>query len=78
MALSGDAPIDADDIQVQVTSSATTAQAAGQLGDQLESVERDAILQALEENRYNKTATARELGLTLRALRYRMQKLGID
>ena len=33
---------------------------------------------ALEANRYNKTAAARQLGLTLRALRYRMQKLGMD
>ena len=38
----------------------------------------DAIVRALEEARYNKTAAARQLGLTLRALRYRMQKLGID
>jgi len=48
------------------------------LGDQLESVERDAIVNALQECRYNKTAAAKRLGLTLRALRYRMQKLGID
>jgi two-component system response regulator PilR (NtrC family) len=48
------------------------------LGDQLESVERDAIVNALQETRYNKTAAAKRLGLTLRALRYRMQKLNID
>ena len=48
------------------------------LGDRLDSVERETIVKALEENRYNKTATAKKLGLTLRALRYRMQKLGID
>jgi two-component system response regulator PilR (NtrC family) len=48
------------------------------LGDQLEAVERDTITRALVENRYNKTATARALGVTLRALRYRMKKLGID
>jgi two-component system response regulator PilR (NtrC family) len=41
-------------------------------------VERAAIEQALAANRYNKTATARQLGLTLRALRYRMEKLGMD
>ncbi|RMF95565.1 MAG: hypothetical protein D6727_10580, partial [Gammaproteobacteria bacterium] len=44
----------------------------------LESVEREAIRQALEECRYNKTQAARKLGLTLRALRYRMEKLGIS
>jgi two-component system response regulator PilR (NtrC family) len=48
------------------------------LGERLDSVEREAIVVALKEHRYNKTATARALGLTLRALRYRMQKLGID
>ena len=48
------------------------------LGDRLELVEREAIVKALEENRYNKTVTAKKLGLTLRALRYRMQKLGLD
>ena len=44
----------------------------------LDSLERETIVAALKEHRYNKTATARTLGLTLRALRYRMQKLGID
>jgi two-component system response regulator PilR (NtrC family) len=53
------------------------AEAAG-LGGQLEEVERDAILRALEQNRYNKTATARQLGITFRALRYRIKKLGIE
>ena len=48
------------------------------LGGKLESVERNAILRALEDCRYNKTAAARKLGLTLRALRYRMEKLGIE
>ncbi|TAL91683.1 MAG: hypothetical protein EPN71_11975, partial [Rhodanobacter sp.] len=28
--------------------------------------------------RYNKTATARKLGITFRALRYKLKKLGID
>ena len=34
--------------------------------------------EALEAHRHNKTRTAESLGLTLRALRYRMQKLGLD
>ena len=82
LALSGDAPIDADDIQIQVTrgmaGTRSTDPLANALGDQLESVERNAIVRALEECRYNKTAAAKALGLTLRALRYRMQKLDID
>ncbi|MCC5795045.1 MAG: sigma-54-dependent Fis family transcriptional regulator [Chromatiales bacterium] len=51
---------------------------AAALEHRLESVEREAILRALEAQRYNRTAAARTLGLTLRALRYRMQKLGIS
>ena len=39
---------------------------------------RDAILKALEQTRYNKTAAARVLGMSFRALRYRIKKLGIE
>ncbi len=86
VALSGDQPISADDIQIRDSIAVTTrdepisesTEAGGMLGDQLESVEREAIIKALEETRYNKTAAARRLGLTLRALRYRMQKLGVE
>ncbi len=48
------------------------------LGDQLEHIERDAILKALEQTRYNKTAAARLLGITFRALRYKVKKLRIE
>ena len=48
------------------------------LEDKLESVERDAIINALIKCKYNKTAAAKELGLTLRALRYRIEKLKIN
>jgi two-component system response regulator PilR (NtrC family) len=48
------------------------------LGTQLEEIERDAIIAALEQTRYNKTAAAKVLGLTFRALRYRIKKLGIE
>jgi two-component system response regulator PilR (NtrC family) len=48
------------------------------LGDQLEDIERDAILKALEQTRYNKTAAAKVLGMSFRALRYRIKKLGIE
>jgi two-component system response regulator PilR (NtrC family) len=47
------------------------------LGDQLENIERAAILKALEQTRYNKTAAAKLLGMSFRALRYRVKKLGI-
>ncbi len=48
------------------------------LEDYLEKVEREAITKALEENRWNKTATAKHLGLTFRSLRYRLKKLGLE
>ncbi|MGC4029910.1 MAG: sigma-54 dependent transcriptional regulator [Steroidobacteraceae bacterium] len=48
------------------------------LGSQLQSVEREAIVRALEQTRYNKTAAAKLLGMTFRALRYRIKKLGIE
>ena len=52
--------------------------AAGALGDHLEDIERSAILRALEKTRYNKTAAAKLLGMSFRALRYRIKKLGIE
>jgi two-component system, NtrC family, response regulator PilR len=48
------------------------------LGERLEHMERDAIVRALEQTRYNKTAAAKLLGMSFRALRYKIQKLGID
>jgi two-component system response regulator PilR (NtrC family) len=52
--------------------------APGALGDHLEDIERSAILRALEKTRYNKTAAAKLLGMSFRALRYRIKKLGIE
>ncbi|MCC4260182.1 sigma-54 dependent transcriptional regulator [Pseudomonas aestusnigri] len=48
------------------------------LEDYLDNIERQAITQALEETRWNKTAAAKRLGLTFRSLRYRLKKLGLD
>ena len=45
---------------------------------ELEDIERQRIEQALIDNRYNKTAAAKQLGISFRALRYRLQKLGMD
>ena len=50
----------------------------GALGEKLEDMERDAIIKALEKTRYNKTAAAKLLGMSFRALRYRVKKLGIE
>lgn len=44
----------------------------------LESIERQAIEKALEATRWNKTAAAKRLGISFRALRYRLKKLGME
>ena len=56
----------------------TAAAGDGGLDDYISNLERTAIVKALEESRYNKTAAARKLGITFRALRYKLKKLGID
>jgi two-component system response regulator PilR (NtrC family) len=43
----------------------------------LDEVERAILLRALEKHRYNRTAAAASLGLSLRQIRYRMARLGI-
>jgi two-component system response regulator PilR (NtrC family) len=48
------------------------------LTNQVEDVQRHAIIEALEKTRYNKTAAAKLLGLSFRQLRYRIKKLGIE
>jgi len=50
----------------------------GSLEDYLESLERQKITEALEATRWNKTAAAKRLGITFRALRYRLKKLGME
>jgi two-component system, NtrC family, response regulator PilR len=57
---------------------ATPAASGAALGEHLEGIERDAIVKALEKTRYNKTAAAKLLGMSFRALRYRIKKLGIE
>ena len=48
------------------------------LTEHLENIERQRIEQALIDNRYNKTAAAKQLGISFRALRYRLQKLNLE
>jgi len=50
----------------------------GSLDDFLENIEKKAIQQALEETRWNKTAAAKRLGITFRALRYKLKKLNME
>nr|WP_028009506.1 sigma-54 dependent transcriptional regulator [Solimonas flava] len=54
------------------------APAIAALGDQIEEIEKRAIREALQKTRYNKTRAAELLGMSFRALRYRIKKLGLD
>jgi len=49
-----------------------------ELTTHLDSVEKQMILAALEKNKWNKEKTAKQLGLTMRALRYRLKKLQLE
>ncbi|MCK5640073.1 MAG: sigma-54-dependent Fis family transcriptional regulator, partial [Gammaproteobacteria bacterium] len=44
----------------------------------LEKLEKEALQKALKQTEHNKTAAAKLLGISFRALRYRLKKLGLD
>ncbi|MDX1453600.1 MAG: helix-turn-helix domain-containing protein, partial [Oleiphilaceae bacterium] len=48
------------------------------LEDYLESIERREIEAALQATKWNRTAAAKQLGISFRALRYRLKKLEMD
>ena len=50
----------------------------GDIEGYIEQVEKRILNAALLKHRWNKTATAKALGLSFRSLRYRLKKLGID
>lgn len=58
-------------------SSTPVTDSSADLESQLEAIERERIQAALETCRYNKTKAAKQLGITLRALRYRLAKLNM-
>ena len=80
LALNAGGEIQAEDLQL-APARAEPQQAAPAdlpLQERLDAVEKKAILAALEQTRYNRTAAAKLLGITFRALRYRMERLGIN
>ena len=48
------------------------------LDSSLEALERERILEALNRTRWNRTRAAELLGISFRALRYRLARLGLD
>ena len=59
-------------------STAPTGGPDGDLDGYLAGIERGIIETALNQHRWNRTAAAKSLGITLRSLRYRLKKLGLD
>lgn len=72
--------IEEADLHMRPSAPASTVpdSVSSNLGEQVEDVQRQAIIEALEKTRYNKTAAAKLLGLSFRQLRYRIKKLGIE
>ncbi len=68
------------DSQAEAASPAPVEGDAKRVGltNYIDGLEREALMNALEECRYNKTAAAKKLGITFRAMRYRLKKLGIE
>lgn len=75
--------ITAQDLQLQVSAPETDGEdtvmgGKESLDDYLERVERATIEKALTQTHQNKTAAAKLLGISFRALRYKLEKLGIE
>jgi two-component system response regulator PilR (NtrC family) len=83
LALNGGGALDLDDLALSPSAEEAPAPAEPpggtySLPDYLDQVERTAIQSALEKTRYNKTAAAKLLGISFRALRYRMERLNLS
>ena len=73
---------DGDEIDASLLPSFLSEQGNGQSAEQslsrIEQIERKEILAALERNKWNQTRTAKELGITLRQISYRVRKFELD
>lgn len=91
MALSEDETISAEDLQLgnsptpaaprteePVATGSLLTRVAGDLDGYLEDLERAVLTEALEAHRWNRTETAKSLGVSFRSLRYRLKKLELD
>jgi two-component system response regulator PilR (NtrC family) len=80
VAMSGGELIDEDSLNIQNLHEdrEDEPKKSEDLDSLLVEVEREQILGALEKTRWNRTAAAKILGISFRALRYRLEKLGLD
>ena len=83
IALCDGAVIETDDLNLPMNTTRICAEADFDptqisLENYLEKIEKQAISNALEKSRWNKTAAAKQLGMSFRSFRYRLKKLDID
>ncbi|MDP2155253.1 MAG: sigma-54 dependent transcriptional regulator, partial [Sulfuricella sp.] len=79
MALTTGGEIGREDLQLAAKPQKDAARLKGlPLQEYLDAMEKEAITDALEKTRYNKTAAAKLLGISFRALRYRLERLGME
>ncbi|TSA52125.1 MAG: sigma-54-dependent Fis family transcriptional regulator [Nitrosomonadaceae bacterium] len=88
LALCPDAEIERDGLQLAASvkevspdAPASPAAASGDglpLQDYLDQLEKESIIEVLKKTKYNRTAAARLLGITVRSMRYRMERLGLN
>lgn len=87
LTLCSDVEIDKDGLQLEPfeASSEDTLVAQSEvsniglpLQDYLDRLEKESIAGALEKTKYNRTAAAKLLGITVRSMRYRIERLGLN
>ncbi len=64
--------------ETSINSSSVSARGDLSLDEFLENIEKEEIVKALESTRWNKTAAAKLLGISFRAMRYKLQKLHLE
>ena len=64
--------------EIKLVDNHAISSVANDLENHLEEQEKQLITQALEQTRWNKTAAAKKLGITFRALRYKLKKLNLE
>jgi two-component system response regulator PilR (NtrC family) len=76
-ALCDDNNITTEDLQLPGAASTPVVEHQG-LRETSQLTDKEIVVQALTQNRWNQSATALAIGITLRQLRYRMEKLGLN
>ncbi|WP_301103212.1 sigma-54 dependent transcriptional regulator [Propionivibrio sp.] len=67
-----------EDLQLAPTAEGGVGRDGETLDDLMNRVEKQMIIEALAKTGFNRTAAARQLGVTFRSLRYRIERLGIE